>query len=403
MKKSKVFTLFLTLALTASVLAGCGQRNGSGSEEKSAQDNGTTQESDAVQGSDASQAEAPENLSIKNAEYFDIEYMAGNVKLVTDSDGRKLLLVPEGVEAPAGYEDAVQVTTPISNVMYTSTVQVGCLGGLEEESLYDSISAVCTPEEDWTVPQVLERFQNGQITYIAHDQSNVGDMEEITALDPQFVFVSGGQETGVKLASMLDEVGIDYAVDSSWMETENAASLEWIKFYAAFFNLDEKADKIYEEKLARLEELYEKAAAIPEEERPTMAYGLVYDGVVYTQAGNSTFAKQMEKAGAVYALKDLEGEGSVQIGMEEFLDKCKDADILIYGSLPQYCADKEALLAAEPLFAEFKAFQNDQIYIFDKGYYMNSDKVVEKFEDAVAIYHPDLIPEHTLTMYQKLS
>ena len=60
------------------------------------------------------------------------------------------------------------------------------------------------------------------------------------------------------------------------------------------------------------------------------------------------------------------------------------------------------MLATEPLFEEFTAFKNDKIYGLDKGYYMNSAKVVEKFEDAVAMFHPDLLPDHEFVMYKLL-
>ena len=408
---SNIPVFLLILALVAGALAGCGGPKNTGSPdstqtggEPAASDNASAKPDDASadSGEQLAGSEAPVKPEIKNAQNFDIEYLENNVKLVTDSDGRKLLLVPKEGEVPTGYEDAVLVRTPVSHAMYTSTTHIGYLDSLEEESLYDTIAAVTTQEADWTLPQVKERFANGQITYVAQDHWNAGDIEEIIQVDPEIVFSGGGDESGVKLRALLDESKIDYAVVTDWTEKDNAAILEWIKFFGAFFNLDEKADRIYEKKLARMEELYNKTADIPEKDRPVVAYCLIYDGIVYTQAGNSAFAREMEKAGGVYALKDLEGEGSVQIGMEEFFDKCKDADVLIYGSLPQYLADKAALLETEPLFSECKAFQNDRVYIFDQGYYMNSARVAEKFEDVVAMFHPDLLPGHQFTMYQKL-
>ena len=184
-------------------------------------------------------------------------------------------------------------------------------------------------------------------------------------------------------------------------DTGSEAYLEWLKFFGAFYNMDEKADSLYSAKLARLEELYAQTAAIPENERPVVAFGMVFGGVVYTQAGDSTIARQLERAGAVYALKDLEGEGAVQINMEEFLDKCKDADVLIYDSLPQYMMG--TLLDEDPLFAEFKAYQEGRVFTMDNGYYMKSAQVVEKFEDIVAICHPELAENHQFTIYQPLA
>ena len=141
-------------------------------------------------------------------------------------------------------------------------------------------------------------------------------------------------------------------------------------------------------------------ASIPEADRPVVAFGMVFDGIVYTQSSSSSIAKQLDRAGAVYALQDLEGDGVVQLGMEEFLDKCRDADILIYDSLPMYM--QGTLLDENPLFAEFKAYQNQRVYTMDNGYYMNSAKVVEKFEDLLAMCHPDLAEGHVFTVYQPL-
>jgi len=339
-------------------------------------------------------------LGIKYAQNFNIDYLGNGVKIVTDSDRNKLLLVPKGVTAPSGYNDAVLIETPITRALYTSTTYIGFLGALETDSVYDSVAAVCTPEEEWTTPQILARFRNGTTRYINHGLTAVGDIEEIIKTGAGFAFTTGNDDSDMRLRNLLDEVNIKHATMLEWMEDGNPAYLEWIKFFAAFFNLDEEADRIFEGKLARLNELYERAANVSN--KPTVAYGVIWSGSVFTQAGDSTLALQIERAGGAYALKGLEGSGSITITMEEFLKQCRESDIIIYGSSPQYCPDKAFLLETEPLMAEFRAFKNNNIYIYDLGYYMNSAKVVEKFEDMVSIFHPELFPGRELVMYMKL-
>jgi len=356
--------------------------------------NNTPQRSPAVL------AGANSELGIKYAQNFNIDYLGNGVKIVTDSDRNKLLLVPRGVTVPSGYNDAVLIETPIVSALYTSTTYVGFLGALESDSVYNSVAAVCTPEEEWTTPQILARFRDRTTRYINHGLTAVGDIEEIVKTGAGFAFTGGNDDTEMRLRSLLNEVNIKHATLLEWTEEGNAAYLEWIKFFAAFFNLDEEADRIFEGKLARLDELYEKAANVSN--KPTVAYGVIWSGSVFTQAGDSALALQIERAGGIYALKNLEGSGNVTITMEEFLKQCRDSDIIIYGSSPQYCPDKTFLLETEPLMAEFRAFKNDSIYIYDLGYYMNNAKVVEKFEDMVSILHPELFPERELVMYKKL-
>jgi iron complex transport system substrate-binding protein len=348
----------------------------------------------------AALSEANADLGIRYARNFNIDYLGNGVKLLTDSGRNRILLVPKGVNIPSGYNDAVLIETPITSALYTSTTYVGFLGALEVDSLYDSVAAVCTPEEDWTSPEILRRFRNGTTHYVNHSQMAVGGIEEIIKIKPDFVFTGGNDNSDMQLRYLLDAVNIKHATLLDWMEEGNAANLEWIKFFATFFNLDEKADYIFRAKLAQLDELYEKTARVSD--RPTVVYGTIWNGVVHTQAGNSALVRQFERAGGAYALKELESPGSVMLTMEEFLARCRDTDIVIYGSLPQYCPDKTFLLETEPLMAEFRAFNNGNIYIFQRDYYMNNAKVVEKFEDIACILHPDLFPGHELLFYQKL-
>ena len=387
MERKRTGTMFWSCVLLAAllVLSGCGGESG-----EETKDGGGPQVSELpVTG-----------LGIRRAQNFDIQYLADNVKLLTDSAGRELLLVPEGGRAPTEYKDALQVTTPVKRAMFTSATHVSFLGELGEDSLYDSIAVVTTEGSRWNTPQILDRFASGQITYIAEDSWMAGDVESIAATAPDFVFVDVPGEGGTALCTILDGLGIPYVAAAVERDTGSEAYLEWLKFFGAFYNLDQKASDLYEGKIDDLEGLYRQAASIPESGRPVVAFGMASDGIVYTQGGSSAIARQLERMGAVYALKDLEGDGQVQLGMEEFLEKCGDADILIYDALPAHM--RGTLLDEDPLFAQCKAYQNQRVYTLDNSYDMNSAKVVERSKDLLAICHPELEEGHVLTMYQPL-
>lgn len=359
-----------------------------------------TAQSEAADGAD-DQADASK-LAIQYAKNFKIEYMDNDVKLVTDSEDRELLLVPKDAEVPAGYEDKILVRTPLEHAMYTSTTHVGYLAPLNNDLVYDSIAAVTTDESQWTTQAILDRFKSGQIKFVNQDHWTSGDVEEITSIKPDMVFSGVGDQSGADLRAQLDEVGIHYVSVGDYTEKSSEANMEWIKFFGAFYNLDKEAADAFNKIEQNIADLRDKVKDTKDEEKPKVAVGMVYDGVVYTQAGDSTTAKEIESAGGTYALSDLEGDGSVQLGMEEFVDKCKDADILIYSSMIQYTPDLKFIADLDPLMSEFKAYQDQQIYVYDNGYYMNNTAVDEKFQDLVSILHPEAVPDHELKHYIKL-
>lgn len=382
--KQKTWLALLLLVLT---LAGCGKQDEAPAEVP--EDQEPTEDS------------GPPGLGIERAENFAIQYLPDGVKLLFDSAGRELLLVPEGARAPEGYQNAARITTPVRRAMFTSATQVGFLEALEDESLYGSIAALSIEEDRWTSQAVLDGFASGQTAYISPETWLAGEIEAVTAAAPELVFLDLSGEEGAALAALLDGAGIPYAAAAGWPEAGSEAQLEWMKFFAAFYNLDQEADILYDAKVEQLEERYAELSAIPERQRPVVAFCSAEGGVAYTQAGGSAIARQLERAGAVYALGELEGEGAVELSMEEFFNQCKDADVLIYASTPRNMAG--TLLDEDPLFGEFKAYQEGRVFTLDSGYEMKRAQVVEEFGDIAAICHPELAEGHVFTLYQPLA
>jgi iron complex transport system substrate-binding protein len=345
-------------------------------------------------------------LQIKHAKNFSIEYLPDGVKLLTDSDGNRRLLVPRGKEPPAGYEGIQAIPIPINNALYTATPQVGFIDALSKalgnDSLFAGVGGVMNSHEEWVIPQILAGLESGSILYIPQDYRTAVNIESVVSLSPDMVFTGGLDESQVLLRAMLDETGIPYVTVTNWTEPDNTAGLEWLKFFAAFCNLDELADELFETKLARMEELSAITAGLPDAERPTVAFAMVYDGVVYTQGGQSTTAQEVYRAGGLYAFRHIPGRAGITLGMEEFINSARDADVLIYTSLPAYCPDKQALLNIDPLLGELKAFKEDRVFILDKGYYGNSAGADEKFLDTVFMLRPELLEGHVLKNYVRL-
>jgi iron complex transport system substrate-binding protein len=328
-------------------------------------------------------------LGITEAKLFSIEYMPDGVKLLTDYEGRRLLLVPCGAVAPRIEADMV-VSTPVKRAFYMSVTQVSFLDALGDESLFDSVAAVNVPADAWVIEPVARRLRNGETRYIVQSGWGALDTEAVIKLSPDIIFADSVNPGSGDISGQFETSGLPYAVVGEWLEETGRASFEWIKFIGAFYNRDEDADEVFRRTLARLDGLVELASGIPGGSRPVAAYGSVYNGTVYTQGGDSTTAREWRRAGARYFLDEGTGSGSLRLTVEEFFDKARNAGILIYSSMIRYTPDKRALLAENPLFAEFTAFKNDRVYVLSDGYYMNSARPDVKFEETASIFHPEL-------------
>lgn len=339
--------------------------------------------------------------AITHAKNFSIEYLAGGAKIVTDSAGQKLALVPEGAEEPAEAAGLQTVQTPIKSSVCLSTTFVGLMASLGEEAVFDTVVGVATDRQDWTTPQIVKRFDEGKVKYLL-DSNYSTDVEGIIGLRPDVVFIVGGQEEGMNASQKLSDVGIANMQITEYQEEGALAYVEWVKFFGAFFNMDEKADQVFKAKDARLSELHALASKIADSDRPVIAYGNLYNGSIYTPGADSAVAQEIAAAGGKYYLESVSGAGSVQLTMEEFLSSARTADILIYTSMTLYTPDKGAIAALDPLFAELKAYKDGKVYGLAKSYYMEAAQNDVKFQELVNIAQPSLNLGSDEVFYEKL-
>ncbi|MCL2136202.1 MAG: ABC transporter substrate-binding protein [Coriobacteriia bacterium] len=381
---NKTVSVSLVLCIILSLLCSCSPYA----------ENGTPQNSE----NEAS--EKPTELKIKYAQYFSIQYMEKGIKLITDAEGRVLLLVPDDVDVPSGYDDANLVRTPIQKAFYGSPTHIGQLAVLDQEFLYDSIIALSTDPAQWTNPEITKRFENGQIEYVPTSGMSLPDIETILTIDPDVYFIDAQPSRSEDL--LFDEVGIYYSAVGEYLEKSYEAQIEWIKYFGAFYNIDEYANTVFEEKIARLVEIRSLAANLAEDEKPLVACGMYSSGTIYTRTSDSMIAKGIRDTGGIYYIEGLFAEGNPRISMEDFFDNARDADILIYTIAITFMPDRASLIESDPLFGDIKAVQNNQVYIFAADYYMNNVQADVLLEDMLTILHPDLMPDHELRLIVKL-
>jgi len=395
----KLLGLLMVLALLLG-LAACGKKD-------AAQDSGkTASPSDSATAEPTAEPTAaqPETgfVPVEYTTAFSIEYLdkANDIKLVTDAEGNKFLLVPKTAEVPSGYEDAALVRTPLENVVFASATQVCMLRPFKD--LWGSVSGVSSGAGEWGdgFPEIEAGLADGSI-YNISTSGGVGgfDFEAIAEDDPDMVFLYTGDYGQTDLLNKCEDLGIPYAVDNEYMEGDYLGRREWLKFIAAFYNRDEDAAEYFESQLALDKEMKEAVAGAGE--KPKVAWAMVWSGTVYIPGNESYVAKQIKAAGGDYLFKDIAGTGSVALTLEEFYDKLEEADVLIYSNTTTYCSGLSAILEDMPLAADTAVFKNGNVWLFSSNYYLGTDESVTQTVDAAAIFHPKLFEDHTIKYFVK--
>lgn len=137
----------------------------------------------------------------------------------------------------------------------------------------------------------------------------------------------------------------------------------------------------------------------------TVAYFFVStDGTVVVRSSKDYIPKMIEIAGGKYIFKDLKNteskSSSVNLSMEEFYSKAKDADYLIYNAtIDNPIQSVQELTAKNELFADFKAVKNGNVWCTGKSLYQATDIVGNLITD-IHLMLTDGDPSEMTFLYQ---
>lgn len=360
----------------------------------------TAAESEAESEAEEAESETTEPEVVQNlySDGFKIELLSDGIKRVTDADSRELILVPREQEIPAEYSESIVVRTPVNNAVFLSTTQVCTFRAVDDEEIVSSIGGVCGGAESWTdIPAVAEGITNGDIIDVTGDSSTgEPDYEKIAELSPDIVFVYSGEYGQQSQMAKLDELGINYAVDNEYLETDYMARMEWMRFILTFFNADEAVDEV----MTNAQKTVDDAkAAIADTEPKTIAVFNVYDGTVYGTSPNGWFGTMLTDMNGVNVFDDMP---STMLTMEAAFEAISTADVIVYSSTPMWCPGMDAVIDAFPQITECKAYENNNVYQYTDLYWMGIDQSDIMAADIAAVMFPEAFENKELTYFVKL-
>ncbi|NJL57314.1 ABC transporter substrate-binding protein [bacterium] len=354
----------------------------------------------------------PEKVEVTDAENFSVEYF-NHYKVVTVTDAFDAaepftyVLMQCGTPAPEAddFPDDTQfIEVPAGDIIAMSTTQLPHLTelGLVDNLVgLDSFLFVNTPE-------VRELIDAGELVEIGSGAEV--NVEVVLDVEPDIV-MTFGFDPSTDAHPVLIEAGIFTALNAEWRQPTPLARAEWIKYTALFYNAEAEAEVVYSEIVTAYEAARELAASIPEEERPTVLWNRFSS---FTEAwsipGAETYVGALiADAGGVIALGEEAPDDSAPLSFEAVYDGALDADVWIANAFGITTLD--ALLDEDSRYADFAAVQNGNVW--NNSLDVNENGGNNYFElgvtnphlilqDLVAIFHPDLLPDHEFNFYLRL-
>jgi iron complex transport system substrate-binding protein len=351
----------------------------------------------------------PETMQVEYAEGFTIDY-ANHYKIVTVTrpwpgaeTGFTYVLVQCGTPAPDDIpDDAVVIEVPVTSAASLSATYAPHFAELD---LLDTLIAVDNADNLYN-PAIRERIEAGQIAEIGG--GSTVNVELALDLAPQVIFTYGSGFPEYDAHPVLAEAGLTPVINGDFNETTPLGRAEWIKFTAAFFNKEAKAQEEYAAMKQRYQAVAEKAKAAAN--KPTVISGMANKDKWFVPGGSSYMARLILDAGGAYLYADDTSAGSLPLAFEEVYDKAVKADVWLLNSFQRYDSIK-AVLEAEPRYAEMAAVKRSNVWNNDKR--VNENGGNDYWEtgvgnpdlllaDLVKILHPELLPDHELTFWRQI-
>lgn len=353
----------------------------------------------------------PDKVEFDDATGVDVAYSA-TYKVVEitlpeapDDEPFRLVLHQCGTPEPEvdpEIADAPVIEVPVDQVVSLTTTN---LPHFEELGATDRLVGVGTPGFVAT-ESVRERIDAGEIDGFA-DAEGQPDLERIVAADPDLLVLDGFGDAVLDEVRRYREAGVPTAINADFNEQTLLGRAEWLKFTALFLNAEAEATTRYEEIAGRYADFVERAGEA--DEQPTVFANTPFQGTWFVPGGQSYLAHAIADAGGEYVFADDDSTGGLQVDFETVLEKAGDADVWIQAGSVRGSLDD--LLAEDERFGEFRAFQEGEVYAYDRWVTEGGGNAV--FETAYTradlfladlgkIFHPEQFEDHEFVFFGRV-
>ncbi len=292
------------------------------------------------------------------------------------------------------------IQTPIESTVIMSATYITFLDTL---GLLQSVKGVSDGSNIFH-PLLHQKCKAGDVREVGFD--NNLNYEVLVDLQPDVVFMFGVQAGIVQTIKKLEEIGITVVICADYLEPHPLGRSEWIKFFAAFYELEEHADLIFSEIAEQYNTIAENATGILDE--PSVMLGLPWKDVWYIAGGKSFAAKLISDAGGHYIFENENHAEAKPVSIERVFQRGLEADIWIN---PGVAANRRTILDHDQRFENLKAFKQNRVFNHTKrmspgggnDYWesgvLRSDRVLQ---DLAAICSDPKVENSELYYYERI-
>lgn len=337
-------------------------------------------------------------MELEYAEKFTIELFEGGYRMINaGTGGYQYLVVPEGMSVPENLGEGVYVLQqPIDKVYMAST---GIMSLIDAIGAMDHVALVGTDISGWYLDNVIAAMENGSILF--GGKYSEPDFELMTAHEIQLHVNTTMIDSKPEVLEKFEELGIPSLVEDSSKEGHPLARVEWVKLFGVLFDMEDEANAYFEEQKALVD------GATVDALGKTVAMGYVSsDGTkCYARNGGDYYAQMIGLAGGTYVCADMEPEkgGNSNMTFEEWYAKFKDADYLFYMNFAAKFNSIEEMIAFNPLFADFKAVQNGNVWVTSPDFTQSTAAIASIVVDMNTILSSENPTEVTTDHLIKIS
>ncbi|MBR1855317.1 MAG: ABC transporter substrate-binding protein, partial [Lachnospiraceae bacterium] len=317
------------------------------------------------------------------AKEFSVDYYEGGYALITLSDGSQFLSVPESINGQQAVvpddltEHIIILQQPVGNIYLAASAVMDMFRAMEA---MDCITLSGIEQNSWHIEEAREAMEQGRIVYAG--KYSAPDYEMIKASGCTLSVQSTMLEHVPEVREQLELLGIRVFEDHSSYEESPLGRMEWVKVYGVFTGHEKEAEAAY----AAQKTAFEKGTAAEPLDKKVAFFNVTSTGAINIRKPEDYIAKMIRMAGGTYAFDSIgtpEGAtGTMNIQMEQFYAGAQDADVLIYNStIAGEIHSVQELLDKSPLFADFKAVQEGNVWCMSADFFQNSMELGTAVED----------------------